>query len=122
MIDTINTWFEAILGWFAAVPQPAWAVLVGLFIGGALTQWLKRTFPLSILLPNSSKGFRISVIRVLAFVLAVVPAYILWPADDIYRVWAALAVGVSAPSTYKLVTFLVYKKWPQLEKVWSGTE
>lgn len=121
MTETITRWLENILAWAAIIPQEGWAIIIGVILGSAATQWLKRTFPASMLFPTMSKQFHVMWIRVSALFFASVPTYIIWP-DNLYEFWAAAVVGFVTPAIYRLCTFMVYKRWPELEDRWSGTE
>ncbi len=122
MIETITNWLNAVFGWAASIPQPGWAILLGFLFGVFLTQWIKKTFPIETLFPGKSKTVYVTIIRIYALLAAMVPTYLLWPVEDIYRPYAALAVGVMTPIVYKTGTHFIYKKWPDLEDRWSGTE
>ena len=121
MADSINQWIETILNWLEVIPIQGWAILAGIFIGSVATQWIKRTFPVGILFPNLNPGIRVMVIRISAFILSFLPTYYIWPEDNI-RLWAALAVGFGTPTVYRVGSFFAYKKWPDLEARFSGTE
>jgi len=118
-MEMINNWIVAVLGWFALIPQQGWAILLGLGLSGAITQWIKRTFPLNLIFPGKKEVVYKSAIRVFSLVLGFVPTYFLWP-DDVYKFWAALAVGFGTPTFYKVLTFFIYRKWPQLKLKLSG--
>lgn len=120
MTEAIGNWISSILEWAQALPPQAWAILLGILFGGVVTQWLKRTFPPAIMFPNLDKHSQVAGIRITAFVCSFVPAYIIWP-DDVYELWAPLAIGFSTPSIYRIASYFVYKKWPDLEARWSGT-
>ena len=121
MTQVIGEWLAAILAWAAAIPVQGWAILLGLLGGGVVTQWLKRTVPMSVLFPSWPKQAHVALLRVSALVFAFIPTYMLWPADQ-YQVWAALAVGFTTPTVYRVISFFVYKRWPQMEARWSGTK
>lgn len=121
MIETIGKWLSAIMEWASIIPQQGWAILIGIILGGAITQWLKRTFPVGVLFPHLQKEKHVVIIRTIALLCAAVPTYIIWP-DDQYEIWAALVIGFATPSIYRALTFFVYKKWPELEVRWSGTK
>lgn len=120
MTEAIGKWIASILEWAQALPPQAWAILLGILFGGVVTQWLKRTFPLAILFPKLQKHWQVMWIRSFALVCSFIPAYIIWP-DDQYELWAALAIGFSTPSIYRIGSYFVYRKWPDLEARWSGT-
>ena len=87
----------------------ALSVLLGLLVAIGGTQYVKRleAFP--------SKRLWI---RGLALPLGFFTTFYTWPIHELnaVRIFLALAVGLSAPLIYQLVTFLLYLKWPQLEK------
>lgn len=120
MLETIDSWVVAIVGWFEIIPVQGWAILAGLFIGAMVTQWIKRNVPIKILFPKMSIQVARLCIRSLALVASFTPTYFIWPADQ-YRFWAALAVGFGTPFVYRVCTFFCYKKWPTLEARFSGT-
>ncbi len=121
MTEVIGQWLSAVLIWAAAIPVQGWAILLGILLGGVVTQWVKRTIPVALLFPNWSAQMHVVFIRVLALVSAFIPAYIIWP-DDQYELWAALAVGFTTPSIYRIASFFAYKRWPELSTKWSGTK
>lgn len=86
-----------------------YSILIGWIVGIGLTQWIKMwpVFP-------SRKW----AIRALAVPVAAAVTFSLWPEKvfDAMRVCTALAAGVSAPWMYQLMTGLLYKFWPGLEK------
>lgn len=120
MIDSIQAWLDAVLRWTAAIPETGWAVLAGLFIGGMLTQWIKRSVPVGELLPGLSKGMQVFYVRILALVFSFLPTFFLWPDEN--AVWVALAVGVTTPTVYRVCTLALYRRWPHLERTMSGTD
>jgi len=121
MIEAIGQWLSSILEWAAAIPQQGWAILFGILFGGVITQWIKRTLPIVYMFPSWSKTRQVAVIRTAAFFFSAVPTYIIWP-DDMYELWAACAVGFTTPTLYRMGSFFLWRKWPELEKRWSGTE
>lgn len=118
MIETIGQWVDAILQWIYMVPREVWAVFIGLTVGGAGTQWLKRTFPATVLF--QSKEMAVMYLRIIAFVLSFLPTYFVW--DGKHAVWVAAAVGFTTPALYKASTFFLYKKFPELKERLSGTD
>lgn len=121
MIETIGNWFTALMEWASAMPPQGWAVLLGILLGGAVTQWVKRTFPLSVMFPGLAKQWQVSIIRILAFCSGFIATYILWP-DDEYELWASLIVGFATPTVYRVLSYFIFKKWPGMEDRWSGTK
>lgn len=121
MIESIGQWIVAIMAWAQQIPDQGWALILGVLFGGVVTQWLKRTIPVKVLFPNWEDHWHVVFLRVTALVSGAVPAYIIWP-DDKWEIWAALAIGFTTPTLYRIGTFFVYKKWPGLEARWSGTE
>jgi hypothetical protein len=119
MIDTISTWIAAVVEWMDAIPITVWALIVGLVIGGAATQWVKMTFPVGILFPKMPPAMQIMYIRLIAFVLSFVPTFFIWPGEN--AVWAATAVGFSSPTIYKILSVFIFKRWPELGERLSGT-
>jgi len=122
-METLDGWIQAAVRWFEIIPAEAWAVIGGLFIGFAITQWVKRNFPMKSLFPSLAEVSQKRAIRLLALVCTALPTYFIWPdggpADN--PLWAALAVGFGAPIFYKLISFFLYKKWPTLRERFSGT-
>lgn len=121
MLETVDQYLQTILGWFNIIPIEMWAVMAGLFIGGVVTQWVKRNFPMKILFPSLSKAKQVMCIRVLALLASFLPTYFIWPSNGGLRLWAAIAVGFGSPMVYRIATFFAYKKWPDLEARLSGT-
>ncbi len=123
MQQTIDGWINSAVAWYALIPAEAWAIVVGLFIGLAVTQWVKRNFPIKAFFPGLSHIKQKLYIRLLSLVCTAVPTYFIWPkngeADN--PVWAAIAVGFGAPIIYKVVSFFLYKKWPDLKVRFTGT-
>ena len=119
MLETIDQWITTALGWYESVPIEAWAIVAGLLIGGAVTQWIKLNFPLKILFPKLSAPKQRLSIRTIALFAGGLPTFFIWP--DSNAIWAALAVGFGTPSFYKLVSFFVYKKFPALKDRFKGT-
>ena len=119
MLETIDQWITAIASWMAIIPVQGWAILAGLFIGSVSTQWLKRTFPVGILFPNLKEVHQKMYIRISALLFSFLPTYYIWP-DDRYRLWAAIAIGFGTPTVYRVGSFFVYKKWPDLRTRFSG--
>lgn len=120
MLETVNNWVVTVVGWFAIIPIQAWAIFAGLFIGMAVTQWIKRNFPIKVLFPSLAKAYQVFIIRFTGLVFSFLPTYFIWP-DDGIRLWAAIATGFGAPMVYRMLSFFVYKKWPGLEARLSGT-
>lgn len=58
-------------------------------------------------------------LRVVATVLCFVPLYQLWP-DEHDAIWWALVFSILSPAIYKVVTYLLYSKFPFLEKALSA--
>lgn len=105
---------------FQSIPIHGYAVACGLLVALLGTQWLKKTFPLYVIMgTDRNKFIYIYVIRFTSLVLGFLPTYFIWPADDPLRVWVALIVGFGTPSIYKLVVFFAYKYFPSLEEKWS---
>lgn len=119
-METINNMIASVVAWTDAIPIQGWAIIAGILIGSMSTQWIKRTFPLAILAPKMSAAKQKMHIRMIAFVFSFGPTYFLWP--DKNAIFAALAVGFSTPTVYKIITVLVYKKWPSLRARLSGSE
>lgn len=86
----------------------AYSVLIGWVIAIGGTQYIKH-------LPWTSTNKW--VIRLTALPLGLVTTYMLWPiaAVSAVRFFTALAVGVSAPWVYQVVTSVLFKFWPHLE-------
>lgn len=118
-METLDNWITTAISWIDTIPVTGWAIIAGLLIGSMSTQWLKRTFPLAILAPNMSLAKRKMSLRILALVFSFCPTYFIWPDNN--AIWAALAVGFSTPAVYKMVLFVVYKKWPDLRTRLTGT-
>lgn len=87
----------------------ALSIILGLIVAIAGTQYVKR-----LEWTTANRWW----IRAIALPLGFVATFFTWPAAGItgVRVFLALAVGLMAPMLYQFVTFLLYLKWPQLER------
>lgn len=119
-METLNSWITNVVGWIDMIPITGWAMIAGLVIGSFSTQWIKRTFPIAILMPTMALATQKMIIRITAFIFSFCPTFFIWP--DKNAVWAALAVGFCTPTVYKITSFCVYKKWPDLRARLSGVE
>ena len=122
-MNTIDSWITTIVGWFEIIPVQMWAVGGGLFIGFAVTQWVKRSFPIGVLFPSLTEVKQKMVIRVFALLCTALPTYFIWPdnGEAGNALWAAIAVGFGSPIIYKVISFMIYKKWPDLRERFTGT-
>lgn len=122
-MDTIDGWITSVVRWFDIVPVELWAICGGLFIGFAVTQWVKRNFPIGVLFPSLTEVKQKMAIRILALFTTAIPTYFIWPNDGPADnpLWAAIAVGFGAPIIYKVISFMLYKKWPTLKERFTGT-
>lgn len=115
-MDEIPHWLDTFLRMFdRALEHGAFiSIFLGYVIAIGLTQWLKR-------LPWTSSNKWI--IRLMALPFGFAATYALWPIRDTLspvRICMALAVGVSAPWIYQVVTRVLYWKWPHLERKLSA--
>ena len=103
--------FETILNAFDTLMahREALAVLLGLLVAIAGTQYLKR-----LKCTPSNRWW----VRAMALPLGFATTYFTWPIHELnaLRFFTALAVGLMAPLVYQGVTLALYWKWPQLEK------
>ena len=113
MIDEAPHWLDTALRMFdrAIEHGAAYSIILGYVISIGLVQYIKRTpwFP-------SRKW----AIRALALPFGFVTTFFLWPGSPwsltAVKFFTALAVGVSSPWIYQLVTWAIYKFWPGAEK------
>lgn len=125
MIDYISNLLSTVVLWAETTPPWAVAMLSGVLIGSLSTQWIKRTFPVTVVL-NCSAETAVIILRSMAFLFSALPTYFLWPESSasFFRggaFWAALFIGFATPTLYKLFTFFLYRRFPQLEERLSGT-
>jgi hypothetical protein len=102
---------------FLSQASPLKAVLFGLLLSWGGTQILKKRGPPSLqrwLALMDDEDHRVAV-RVIAFVLAWLPVYILWPADRVERALAAGVTAVCAPYAYSFFTAIAFNFFPWLE-------
>ncbi len=121
MLETLDLWLNKAIEWYEAIPIQGWAIIAGLLIGGVVTQWVKRNFPLKVMFPNLTEAKQKLSIRTLALFASALPTFFIWP-DDGYAIWAAIAVGFGTPTFYKVSSFFVYKKFPDLKDRFTGTQ
>jgi hypothetical protein len=112
----VESWLRTFFTVFEVALQHglAYSVLVGWVIAIGLTQWIKQ-------LPWTSNNKWI--IRLTALPFGFLTTYSLWPIGPYFgavRIFTALAVGVSSPWIYQLVTAVLYKFWPHLEEKLSA--
>jgi hypothetical protein len=110
LVDKINT--------FLSEPSAARAVAFGLALSWGGTQIIKKRGPKPLrlwLLMLDDVDTRL-VLRTLAFALAWVPVFLLWPAPSIVeRTLAAGVTAVCAPTAYTLIARIAYHYFPWLE-------
>jgi hypothetical protein len=105
-------WVQPLLDAMNAALKEGAALSVLLGLAGAIlgTQFVKRleVFP--------SKKWLIR--GGLALPLGFMATFFTWPVHTIngVRIVLAVVVGLAAPLVYQGVTYLIYLKWPQLEK------
>lgn len=108
-------WFNDLLAAIETALQhgAALSIILGLIVAIGGTQYIKRldAFP--------SKKW---LIRGLALPLGFATTYFTWPIHEFsaVRFFLALAVGLSSPLIYQLVTRIIYSRWPLLEKSLSA--
>lgn len=107
MIDSILTALSSLL----ASPH-AVAIFLGLIISWFGTQWLKFRLPL----PPTWNMRRRWMVRLASLPLGFLPTFLLWPGLPRERAMWALGVGFAAPTAYRLVTAVLYRFWPDLER------
>lgn len=104
--------------------EVAWfALIAGLLIQMAATQWLKMYLPV-----KWSDRRRASATNLMAFVSGAIPtASILYELDiDLHimthtlALWLAVLIGFTGPLIYKIVVALVYKYRPDIAVIMSG--
>lgn len=107
MLDWLNEFLAAIDA--ALAHGAALAIVIGLLVALAGTQYVKHLpiFPLG-------KWW----IRSLSLPFGFVTTFFMWPDHQLtaVRIFLSLAVGLSAPYVYQLVTAILYWKWPTIEQ------
>lgn len=119
-METITKWINSLVMWLDTLPPGVLAILAGLVIGGLSTQWLKRTFPFTVIFgirPQTA----VMMIRIVGFAFSALPTYFLWDGPPVGRLWASVFVGFATPTVYKVATFFIYRAYPKLEQRLSGT-
>lgn len=119
MIEKVNEYLDSIVEWMEKVPPEALAIAMGILIGSAATQWIKRTFPPHVLF-GIKQSYAVTLLRIVAFVLSALPTFYMWPETRQHGIWVALFVGFATPAIYKIATFFLYKKFPKLEERMSA--
>lgn len=111
-MDIINAITAYIEGF--ATHRIALAVLIGLAVSLAGTQWLKFVFLRVARLPNPT----VLGIRAMALPLGAAATFVVLPHEMewIVRAMIGLMVGLVAPYVYRLITAVLYRLWPDLEQ------
>ncbi len=108
-------WLKSLLEAINLVLQEgaALSLLLGYVVAIGGTQYVKRLEAV-----NLQKW----AIRALALPLGFVATFSTWPIPGVsgVRVFVALAVGLSSPGVYSIVTRCLYKRWPHLEEKLSA--
>lgn len=107
-------WFDRIASSLARADVRA--VLVALIISWNGTQLIKSC-PSLISLPDIRRR---ALTRLIAFLLAAVPAIALWPGSMTERLSVAIAVGLAAPAIYTYGARALYHYFPWLEPKMSA--
>lgn len=120
-METITSWITAIVGWFEIIPLRVWSIVMGLMISLLLTQFVKQVLPIGewCKVRESERVYRLAL-RSFAFAVAFVATFSTWPADDVFRVYVAMGVGLATPVFYKVATSIAYRVWSKLEAKLSG--
>lgn len=105
-------WIGNVLG----QPGALRAVAVALVISWNGTQFAKNAPWLG----RMSEGERRPMIQLIAFVLAFVPAALLWPEPGTPRWVLAVAIGYASPLGYRIAARVLYHFWPWLEPKMSA--
>lgn len=114
VIGSANTWAGAFTQFVNSHPM-AVAVILAFVISWGLTAALASI--LRALLPDAIER---SVIRIVDILIAFIVALFNWPTEP--AIWWALAIGVSSPFGYALVTWVICWKWPTLKPYLSLRE
>lgn len=114
MIDL--SWVSGINA-FLDTPSPARAVAFGWLMSWGLTQIIKF-LPIMRRFPDDVAR---TVTQIIAFLLAFIPTFMLWPGDTNIKLIASLLVAAWAPTAYSKVTTVLYHFMPFLEKKMSAT-
>lgn len=110
MIDTLTQVLTLInnqLGHRTAVL----ALLVGFGFSVGLTQYIKK---------RPDVRMSRSSIRALAFVLAALSTWALWPEPGISGIVVGLCVGLTSPLTYTVVVRIAVHRWAWLDPIVSA--
>lgn len=109
MIEMLNRFLET--------PTPARAIVFGLLISWGGTQIIKFN-PLMRRLPDDVAR---TVTQVVAFLLAAVPTFLLWPGMGVVKILGSIIVGTWSPKAYQKASVLLYHFVPYLEPKLSAT-
>lgn len=108
-MGNIESWLRTFLAVFEVAIQHGlgYSVLVGWVVAIGGTQYIKH-------LPWTSSNKW--VIRLTALPLGLVTTFCLWPiaAVSAVRIFTALAVGLTAPWIYQIITAVIRKFWPDV--------
>lgn len=111
-MDTLN----GITAYLSALltNRPALAIVVGLIVSLAFTQWVKFVLLHTPWLPDPRRW----IVQAIALPIGAAATYVTLP-DSIewhIRGLVGLSVGAAAPYVYRVVTAVLYRLWPQLEQ------
>lgn len=109
-MNAIESWVRTFLTVFDVAIQHGlgYSIIIGWVIAIGLTQWIK-------MLPWTSTNKWI--IRLTALPFGFITTYSLWPLGPYFsavRIFTSLAVGVSAPWIYQIITAVIRKFWPDI--------
>ncbi len=116
MMEHIEGWLRTFFIVFEVALQHGlgYSILVGWIVAIGLTQWVK-------MLPWTSNNKW--VIRLTALPFGFITTYSLWPIGPYFgavRIFTAIAVGVSAPWMYRIISDIVHKISPSLGRKMSA--
>lgn len=115
---------EMITGWLNLL-APFWpwlkAIGLALLFSWVSTQLLKYCWRVvkGAMLYAPDDALEKLALRIVATVLCFIPMYQLWP-DPHDVIWWSLVTSLLSPAIYKVVTYLLYSKFPFMEKAISA--
>lgn len=107
-------WINTFAGWLSRAEVRA--VLIALIISWNGTQLVKNCPGLTCL----DEGERRFWTRVIAFVFAALPAFLLWPGGFPEDLLVAIATGLGSPAIYTYGARILYHYFPWLEPKMSA--
>ncbi len=113
MIETLNNFLET--------PTAARAIAFGMLISWGGTQLVKFNPLVRKLLNHLPPEMGRTVVQAIAFLLAFIPTFLLWPGMGTVKVLGSIVVGTWSPKAYQKATVVLYHFFPYLEPKLSAT-